>query len=388
MTTYFELKDKKKCNGCGVCALRCPKEAIVMKEDEEGFLYPEVDFKKCIKCNLCKKICPNHEYDQNQNIKTYMAVNNNEIERKNSSSGGIYYILSKYIIEKKGIVFGVKYDKELIVCHDYADNLEEIKKFQGSKYVRSDLRNSYKDVEKFLKEDRYVLFTGTPCQCQGLRSFLGKEYNKLITCDIICHANPSPKVFELYKQNIEKKYNSKIKNIIFRDKNKYGWHSGSHTTVVLENGNIYDIPEYCNSFLNELINRPSCHSCYFCSENRLSDFTIGDMWGIEKIDPKMKDDNTGISLLSVNSNKAQNIFKEIKNNFYFKEIPQKIAFKYNHHENVSIHKNRNKFFTGIVNGKINNNNVIYYMNKLTKKPIYIRVIKKIKSIIKKIINYK
>lgn len=215
--TYFETLKKKDCNGCGLCSLKCPKKAITMIEDNEGFVYPVIDKSKCINCNICKNICPNHEYNLNNKIKAYAAINKNKEDLSNSSSGGMFVLLAKYVLKNNGVVFGVKYDKNLIAVHSYTLNEDELIDFQGSKYVRSDLKNSFVEVKEMLK-DKMVLFTGTPCQCQALRSFLGKDYTNLLTCDIICHSNPSPKVFKLYKEYLERKYSKRIKNIYFRTK--------------------------------------------------------------------------------------------------------------------------------------------------------------------------
>ena len=197
--TYFESNKKEDCNGCGVCELICPKNAIEMYEDGEGFLYPVINKEKCVNCGLCRKICPNKDYEYNSNSKAYIAINKNKRELKNSSSGGMFIILAKTVINKGGIVFGVKYDKDLKPIHDYSTTIEGLQDFQGSKYMRSDLNGSYVKVKEFLELGKIVLFTGTPCQCQGLRTYLKKDYQNLITCDLICHSNPSPKEPDLYR---------------------------------------------------------------------------------------------------------------------------------------------------------------------------------------------
>lgn len=381
MHNYFETNDKKDCNGCGTCVIRCPKNAITMEEDGEGFLYPVINKEKCIDCGLCKKICPNKDYNIVNKSTTYIAINKSKDELNMSSSGGVFILLAKHIIEKNGVVFGVKYNDELIAIHDYTEDMEGLKKFQGSKYVRSDLNGSYQKAERFLKEDKYVLFTGTPCQCQGLRAYLGKDYERLITCEIICHSNPSPKVFEYYKKNLELKKGMKVKEIYFRSK-KNGWKDQT-PIIKYANGEEKSDIYFRQGFIAELINRPSCYNCHFCTEQRFSDFSIGDMWGIEKIDETIEDNDTGISLFNVNTEKGRDIVKQIKNDLFLKEVNSTLAFSYNHHKNVEKHKKREEFFKGISNGTINETNVIDYMKKYTKKPLYRKVLSKAKRIIKK-----
>lgn len=379
MNNYFVSYDKKDCNGCGVCELKCPKKCITMTEDFEGFLYPIIDKKSCINCKVCEKVCANFNDGDSSKAKTYIAINKNEEERHNSSSGGMYYPIAKYVLNNNGVVFGVRYNENLLAIHDYAETLEDAKKFQGSKYMRSDLNNSYKRAEEFLKEGRYVLFTGTPCQCKGLKVYLKDDYQKLITCEIVCHANPSPKLFKNYVKSLEKIKGKKVVNVLFRSKEN-GWRNQT-PIIVFNDGSKEEENSYFKAFVTELINRPSCYDCRFCTEKRCSDFSIADFWGIEKIDTSY-DDGKGTSLLNVNTKKGHDIFNKIFSEFTLKEVDTKLAFSYNHHKNVPMHRNRNKMFK-----KINDDNLIYYMNKYTKTPIVVKVIRKSKRIIKKVIKY-
>lgn len=379
MNNYFVSYDKKDCNGCGVCELKCPKKCITMTEDFEGFLYPIIDKKSCINCKVCEKVCANFNDGDSSKAKTYIAINKNEEERYNSASGGMYYPIAKYVLNNNGVVFGVRYNENLLAIHDYAETLEDAKKFQGSKYMRSDLNNSYKRVEEFLKEGRYVLFTGTPCQCKGLKVYLKDDYQKLITCEIVCHANPSPKLFKNYVKSLEKIKGKEVVNVLFRSKEN-GWRNQT-PIIVFNDGSKEEENSYFKAFVTELINRPSCYDCRFCTEKRCSDFSIADFWGIEKIDINY-DDGKGTSLLNVNTKKGHYIFEKIFSEFNIKEVDTKLAFSYNHHKNVPMHRNRNKMFK-----KINDDNLIYYMNKYTKTPITTKLIRKSKKIIKKIIKY-
>lgn len=382
--TYLDNKIKNTCNGCGVCALVCPKKCIKMVEDGEGFLYPEIDESQCIKCNKCRNACSNFPRKNEFNIKAYATKNKDDNERKSSTSGGMFRILAEHVIEKNGVVFGVKFDKNLTAVHDYTETLDGCKEFSFSKYVRSDLKDSYENVKEFLNNDRYVLFTGTPCQVQGLRSFIKNDNNeKLILCEIICHSNPSPKVLKMYLSNKEKVSGKKVKTMYFRSKNP---EIGNGAYIEFEDGTKMKETLYITAFTGEqLISRPSCNNCQFVNENRKSDFTIGDFWGIEKVLPEF-DDKKGISLLTVNTEKASSVFEEVKDKMDYKEVDLELAFSNNHHSNLPQSKNRAKFFEGISDGSINENNIIEYMKKYTKKPLYRRVLGKGKRILKKIIK--
>ncbi|MCI9063203.1 MAG: 4Fe-4S binding protein [Clostridia bacterium] len=376
--TYLDNKIKSSCNGCGACSLICPVNAITMLEDGEGFLYPVIDESKCIKCNKCRHICGNYNDKKENNEKAYISINNSKEQLLKSSSGGMFYILAEYVTNKQGVVCGVTYNENLEAVHEFAESLEECQKFCGSKYIRSNLQDVYIKTKDFLDNNRYVLFTGTACQISGLQSFLGKDYEKLILCDILCHANPSPKVFKLYIQNLEKLKNKKVKTVYFRSKEN-GWRNQT-PIIEYDDGEKIEEKSYFKAFVKELINRQSCYTCPFASKRRISDFTIGDMWGIEKIDSDINTSN-GVSLLTVNSVKGNQVFNDIKNRMSFQEVDYDLACSYNHYNNVQVHRKREQFFKNLSNGKINNTNIITYMNKFNKIHLYKKVIRKLKSII-------
>ena len=274
--TYFESNKKRDCTGCGACALICPQKCIKMIEDEEGFLYPKIDKTKCIKCNLCIKNCANKNDKKDINERAFAVINKSNVQRENSSSGGFFYLLAEYVINNNGVVFGVTFNEDLVAIHKYAVNMKQCKEFCGSKYVRSDLKDSFQQAEAFLKQDRIVLFTGTACQINGLKKYLKKDYNNLILCDILCHANPSPKVFKFYIKNLEIKNKKKVKNVLFRSKEN-GW---KNQTPIIEydDGSRKEENSYFNAFVEEMINRQSCYYCQFASKRRISDITIADFW--------------------------------------------------------------------------------------------------------------
>ena len=371
---YFETYNKEECNGCTVCMLKCPKKAITMMEDKEGFLYPKINKNLCNNCGICKKICTNNNSKQQFN-KTYLAFCKNKKILNDSSSGGVFYPLAKKIIEKDGLVCGVAFNEKLQANHIIVEKIEDLVKLQGSKYVRSNINNTYVRIKEYLEQNRFVLFTGTPCQCNALKVYLRKDYSKLYTCEIICHSNPSPKVFELYKKNIENIYNKKIKNIKFRDKST-GWKNQTPTIILDDNTILYE-KTYLLAFGKNIISRPSCHSCKFATSNRVSDFTIGDFWGIDKIDDTIKDNDTGISIFNINTIKGQELQNEI-NELYLKEYTKEEAFRYNHNNASKKHKKRDKFFKKIETKTIDDSNIIKYMKRYAKGNIFIRIVNAVK----------
>lgn len=381
----LEIKDKSKCCGCTACENKCPQNAIKMIEDETGFKYPVVEEKKCIKCGLCEKVCPivNNKKIENSPV-AYACINKNDEVRKESSSGGIFSLIADWILEQKGIVFGAAFDEKFELCHIYVERKEELYKLRTSKYFQSYINDSYKKAKAFLNMGKLVLFTGTPCQIEGLKTYLNKEYENLYTQDIICHGVPSPKVWRKYKEFRKRKDGKTPKSINFRNKDK-GWNTFS---LKFE----YDNTEYSKTqnedifmkaFLNDLCLRASCYNCSFKKYNRLSDITLADFWGIQNIDRNM-DDDKGTSLVIVNSDKGQQLFEKIKNNCIVKDVDLDKSIEYNPSfiKSVKYNRNRDKFFE-----KIDDMEFDELVNKYMVKPSFTRrMTEKAKRVVKKIIK--
>lgn len=324
--------DKKNCMGCHACANICPKKCITMKEDEEGFLYPQVDQEKCVDCHLCDKICPviNNKKRIGEKPRAFACINKNEIERMSSSSGGIFTILARQILNQGGVVFGVGFDENFEVAHMAIEKEEEIEKLQGSKYVQSRIGDSYQQAKKYLNEGRKVLFTGTPCQIGGLLAYLGKDYDNLYTQDIICHGVPSPGVWKKYLQYRECEANSKVAHIKFREKDKKWKPYFMH--IKFENGEeyrqtMYKDPMFRMFFMHWCL-RPACHACVFKDKLRLSDITLADFWGVKNVAPDMHD-NKGTSLVLAHSEKGRALIEQIKDFMVCKEVDFEQAIKKN-----------------------------------------------------------
>lgn len=265
----IRIERKQDCCGCEACRQICPKACITMQRDEQGFLYPNVNESNCIDCGLCEKVCPviNQSYGHKP-ISTFAAKHLNEEIRMNSSSGGIFSALSEETINAGGIVFGACFDEEFNVIHNYATTLVDCKHFRGSKYVQSRIGDSYIHCEKFLKEGKLVLFSGTPCQVAGLKKYLRKEYPNLLTIDVVCHGVPSPVVWQEYLKS--KFGNNKPLYINFRDKQKLGWNKFGLKIITSKKqiNQYHKNNNYMLCFLSDLCLRPSCYSMFGKSRKR------------------------------------------------------------------------------------------------------------------------
>lgn len=374
---YLKTKKKELCNGCTSCIYVCPKKCIEMKEDNEGFIYPVIDESKCIHCGKCLTVCSN---TQEQNTKTqpvfYAIINNNKQVLMNSTSGGTFYALLKDSFAKQNAVcYGAAYDDNLVVRHMRAETLDESLKFMGSKYVRSDICGIYEKVKEDLKNNKKVLFTATPCQTQGLYTYLKRDYDNLITCDIICHSNPSPKVFSKYIKCLELTNNSKVKKIIFRSKSN-GW-SNSTPIISLENGKTFEETSYSKAFSRVLISRPSCSKCVYTKPYQIADITIGDFWGVDKLTNITNYEN-GISLVMANTKKGGELVKNLKGVAKY-ELDKNLDYlMYNHHAPERVHRNRNKFFRKI--DGVKTEEFIVFLNKMSNERLIRRLFRKLKII--------
>mgnify|MGYP001184792743 CR=1 FL=1 len=357
----IKIIDKAKCCGCSACLQRCPKSCIELKEDNEGFLYPHVNESKCIKCGLCIKVCPIlNTQNTKKPQKVYAAINPNKNEGLKSSSGGIFIALAKYIINRKGVVFGTVWNKNWEAEITSATNLQELPPMMGSKYVQSHVGVSYQQVECLLKENRLVLYTGTPCQIAGLKHFLKKDYDNLLTLDFICHGVPSPGIWRKYKkESIENLKNAlSIEEIYFRDKMS-GWKKYSFVvkgksipkidqTAILLSDKHYKNP-YMLGFLFNIYLRPSCYSCC-CKQGRSgSDITVADFWGIDKVIPQFANSD-GVSAVLINTDKGNHFFHFLNLNTIESTINDVSKFNNGYSETIAIPYCRKEFYNKIQQG--------------------------------------
>ncbi len=382
------ISDIKKCTGCSACYNSCGVGAIKMESDENGFLYPKVDESKCVKCLKCQRACPvDNKSEVKNNPLYYICKNKDEDIRKKSSSGGIFTILAQYVVESGGVVYGAGFDNEWKVVHTRADSAETLQCLRGSKYVQSEIGSTFSDVKKDLDNGKKVLFSGTPCQIGGLVGFLGKrEYENLITVDLICHGVPSPKVWKKYLDELNHKYSATPVEVNFRYKDNHPTKPGFSNYMYVEYENSCykknrNDDVYWGVFLSDLPLRDSCFDCSFKGKHRQSDFTLADFLGIDRLENIDKDftDNKGISLVIVNSEKAQKIFDIVSDKMILRETDfEKSIIKNQMMISSAIAPfGRNGFFKNLEKYNIEQLYKKYYVNG--EKFGYGKVIRKLKT---------
>lgn len=369
--------NKQNCTGCFACYNICPKNAIKMVEDSNGFIYPEIDREKCMNCKLCEKRCPAlNEVEQYKKQKCYAMHSIDEKIRDKSTSGGVATTFSINIIKNGGVVYGAAYDKNCTVNHIRVTEVNELKKLQGSKYVHSYINNTYKNIKEDLKNSREVLFVGTPCQVAGLKKYLGKDYEKLILVDIICHGVPSQKYLKDEVNRINKNLN--VDRVNFRNGNQYGFF------ILKKDEVIYGIDKekspYSDAFMQTLSLRENCYKCKYSGHDRISDITIGDFWGLDKSSKFYNERQKGVSTVIISTDKGHEFLKKCKDDMYIEEREYIEAVNGNTQLRTPAPKNKNA-------DKFKSDYLKYGFKKAYKKNTRLiranRKLRKIKNILKK-----
>lgn len=346
------IDNKENCVGCGACVAGCPVNCINLQTDNEGFLYPYINNEICVNCQLCIKVCPMQNGDRNKTNPTqaWAMQNKNDNVRNDSSSGGVFSLLAETVLEENGLVFGAAFDERHHIKHICIDAVEQLYMLRGSKYVQSELCEVYNKIKEFLKNEKKVLFIGTPCQVAAILNFVGEEQTNLYTLDIACFGVPSSLVWDKFIKYRSKKAKSNIKRVNFRYKNP-SWERYA-IKLEFENGKEYvcDHGEdpYMKCFIRKLTLRPSCYNCKFKEYKSGADLTLGDLWGVAKLAEAMND-KKGTSLVIAHSKKGLELLSKISPNALITTINLKEAEGFNSALVVSPQKPvvRERFLFGL-----------------------------------------
>ena len=315
----LQIVEKEKCCGCYACQNICARNAIELKLDGEGFAYPVIDQQRCVDCGACEAVCPilnSPKEEENERQKGYLVQIKDERIRKESTSGGSFTAIASWIIDQRGVVFGATLDiVKREVHHRWVDNKEELRLFRNSKYVQSNIGECFKEARHFLKEGRWVCFSGTPCQIEGLKCFLRGDYEKLVTVDVVCYGIPSPGVFRDYINWQQNRIGGKFTKMLFREKRL----SYNYTSVSIFNEDKekdyhsgVERDKFMRTFFSDMNVRPSCYGCHFKKRYRVSDFTIWDCYDVKAFSRNF--DEEGTNRMLIHSEKGRRIFEEIKPN--------------------------------------------------------------------------
>ena len=350
-----------ECYGCYACQEICPEHCIEMVVDKEGFRYPRVDSRKCTNCGKCEAVCirlkDNNQIKEESYPVIYAGKNKNMDVRMKSTSGGIFPELCKEMIEKEnGAVVGVRYDKKMRVISDIADTMEEAEKFYGAKYAKSDMEGIFPQVKRLVTSGKKVLYSGLPCECAGLRSYLGKDYDNLIIQEVVCHSAASPKVFDKYMKHLSTALKSPVVNFVCKDK-RDGWGFMDYKVCVqTDDGQerlfIGRRNNYIRAYNNSYLARPSCTNCQFVKDYRAGDITVGDFLSVKEWLGE-KDDNKGMSFIMLNNEKGKRFFEKIKDRLDLYEVDMDTAFKRNRIKPIQYRNERTELLNRMDQEEIN-----------------------------------
>ena len=308
------VSDHEACTGCGVCALSCPVGCITMKESSEGFFYPEVDKGKCVGCGLCEEKCHLNHKVRFEEGKAYAVISRNKDELQSSSSGGVFSVLARNILDSGGLVVGCELhdgNPRHVIIRKPAD----LHRLRGSKYVESDLAPVFQELAEEAGSGRKILFSGTGCQIGAVKKLLGEigENDSIIYVEIPCHGVPSRSLFQRHNEFIERKYGDKLTDIRFRCKDNASWNTSYRFAYTFRSGRTATVPAYKDAyymhFIKGSIMRPSCYQCAYAGTRRIGDITLGDYWGVENHHPEL-DASKGVSAVLVNSPAGERLFNE------------------------------------------------------------------------------
>lgn len=341
-----------ECTGCGACVSICPRKAITMQPDEEGFLYPAVNGDLCVECDLCEKRCPAGKVQAENKLHAYGVQHKDAQIRRQSSSGGVFTALARGMFARGGVVFGAAFDESLRVEHIGAFDETELAAMRGSKYVQSDAADAVAHAASLLERGIPVLFSGTPCQIAGLKARVGKKYDELLlTVDFVCHGVPSPGVFASYLRELEQKNGKRVIAYTFRDK-RLGWKNFS-AVATFEDGTEHvgqqTTEPFLYGFLQNLYLRPSCTQCTALrGGHHVSDITMADLWGADRLCPD-RDDDSGLSLAFVNTPKGRKALEAASAqlvSFPVLDVEQLLRVNPSIEHTAKAHEKRRAFFAG------------------------------------------